>query len=170
LEEHSLPQFLYTLENFGISQWIRDTPSLFGFWFILAVHAIGMAMLVGGSTIIALRILGIARDLPIAPLKGLSRIIWAGFWIQFVSGGLLLLSYATKSLTNYDFYLKMVLIAAGLAVTQIMMKRVFGDSGASDAELMARGKVLAVASLLLWLGTVTSGRMLAYTYTYVLYP
>jgi hypothetical protein len=166
----ALPQFLQTIEATGISSWVRDSPSFFGFWFILSVHAIGMALLVGASVVIDLRILGVARDLPLAPLKKLFTVLWAGFWIQFLSGGLLLIAYPTKSLTNIDFYVKIVLIVLALVITQMLKNRVFNDSGLSEADMMAKGRALAVWSLIFWFGVVTTGRLLAYTYTHVTYP
>ena len=100
------------VEESGLSVWIRDSPSIFAYWFILSFHALGMGMAVGASVVIDFRILGVARDLPLSPLKGLYRIIWAGFWIQVVSGILLLIAYPTKALTNPDFYIKLMLIGA----------------------------------------------------------
>ena len=161
-----LPQFIETIEQSGLSNWVRGDT----FWFILSVHAVGMALLVGGSAIIDLRILGVARDLPIAPLKRLYGLIWTGFWIQVLSGVLLLIGYPTKSLTNIDFYVKLGLIALALIITQMLKSRIFGDSTLSDIEMMAKGKVLAGFSLLFWFGVVTSARLLAYTYTCVSYP
>ena len=165
-----VPQVFQTLESSALSTWIRDSPSLLGFWFILAVHAVGMTLLVGASTVIDLRILGVARDLPLTPLKKLYGIIWTGFWLQVVSGSLLLIASPTKSLTNLDFYLKMLLIALAVIAMQMIKKRVFSESSLSDAERMANGKALATWSLIFWAGAVTAGRLIAYTYTYVSYP
>src|SRR5438105_7705735 len=82
----AVPLIFKTIEESGLSSWIRDSPSIFAYWFILSVHALGMGLLVGASVVIDLRILGVARDLPLAPLEELYRIIWIGFWIQVVSG------------------------------------------------------------------------------------
>ena len=166
----AVPQIFQTIEASGLSTWIRDSPSLLGFWFILAVHALGMTFLVGGSAVIDLRILGVARDLPLAPLKKLYGIIWAGFWLQAVSGTLLLIASPTKSLTNLDFYLKILLIALAVAAMQMLKKRVFGDSSLSDADRVAKARPLAAWSLIFWAGAVVAGRLLAYTYTYPSYP
>ena len=165
-ETTSIPHFFLTIEESGLSMWVRDNP----FWAILSVHALGMAILCGASLIVALRLLGIPRDLPLAPLKRLYSYIWVGFWIQVVSGMLLLIGYPTKSLTNLDFYLKIILIAAGMVVMVMLKKRVFGEAGISEADMMSRGKTMAILSLVFWLGVITSGRMLAYTYTYISYP
>jgi len=161
-----IPHFFQTIEESGLSMWVRDNP----FWAILSIHALGMALLVGASTIIDLRILGVAKNLPIAPLKRLYGVIWLGFWIQVISGALLLIGYPTKSLTNVDFYLKLVMIAAGMVVMVMLRKRVFSDPGMSETDMMLRGKALAVCAILFWVGAVTSARLLAYTYTYISYP
>lgn len=162
----SVPLFFKTIEESGLSMWVRDNP----FWAILSLHALGMAMLVGASMLVALRVLGIPQGLPIAPLKSLYSYIWVGFWIQIVSGMLLLIGYPTKSLTNYDFYLKLIFIVAGMVAMVMLKKRIFTDPGLSEKEMMSRGKALAVWSLILWAGVVTTGRMLAYTYTHISYP
>src|SRR6185436_11565468 len=140
--------------------WIRDSPSIFAYWFILSLHALGMGLLVGSSVVIDLRILGVARDLPLAPLKGLYNIIWIGFWIQIVSGALLLIAYPTKALTNPDFYVKLTLVGLGIAVMQMLKKRVFSASGLSESDMMRKGKALAAWSLVFWAGAVTAGRLL----------
>jgi uncharacterized membrane-anchored protein len=87
-----------------------------------------------------------------------------------VSGVLLLVGYPTKSFTNPDFYLKIVLIGLGMFVMQKLRKRVFGDPGMSESDMMIKGKALAVWSIIFWIGVVTSGRMLAYTYTCISSP
>jgi hypothetical protein len=161
-----IPKFFMTIEETGLSTWIRNDP----FWAILSVHALGMAILVGACTVIAVRILGFSRDLPLMPLQRLYGFIWAGFWIQFVSGMLLLIGYPTKSLTNWDFYLKLVLIAVGMVLMSMIRKRVFRDATLSETEMMMRGKVLAACSLVVWFAVVTSARILAYTYEHILYP
>ena len=165
----AIPMIFQTIEESGLSVWLRDSPSVFAYWFILSLHAVGMGLLVGASVVIDLRILGVVRDLPLAPLKDLYRIIWTGFWIQAASGTLLLIAYPTKALTNPDFYIKLTLIAFAVTAMQVLKKRVFGDSGLSESDMMMKGKALAVWSLVFWVGAVTAGRLLAYTYSYLKY-
>src|SRR5438094_9390173 len=154
----AVPIIFQTIEETGLSVWIRDSPSIFAFWFILSVHAIGMGLLVGASVVIDLRILGVAKDLPLSPLKGLYGIIWTGFCIQVISGTFLLIAYLTKAFTNLDFYIKMTLIGLAVVVMQVLKKRVFGDSTLSDSDMMRKGKALATWSLVLWTGAVTACR------------
>ena len=162
MEFHSV---FKAIEETGLSVWIRESDSWFAFWAILSVHAIGMGILVGACVLIDLRILGLAPDLPLAPFKRFYSFIWVGFWIQVASGILLLVGYPTKSLTNLDFYLKLLFIAVALVVMQKLKNRVFTDATLSEAVMMARGKSFAIFSILLWVGAITAGRMLAYTYS-----
>ena len=153
------------IEETGLSVWIRESDSFYSFWLILSVHALGMGLLVGASVVIGLRILGMAPDLPLAPLQRFYRYIWVGFWIQVASGILLLIAYPTKSLTNPLFYLKLTLIGLALVTMQMLRNRVFTDSSLTEAAMMAKGRVFAIWSLVFWVGAVTAGRLLAYTYT-----
>ena len=150
------PVFLQTIEQSAVSTWIRDTPSLFGFWFIISLHAIGMGLLVGASAVIGLRLLGVASELPLSILKRLYPIVWTGFWLQVVSGTVLLIGYPTKSLTSPAFYVKLALIAAAMVVMVRIERR--------------PGRQLAILSLVLWFGAITAGRLIAYTAAYTMYP
>jgi len=164
------PVFLRSIEASSFSTWLRESDSVFGFWFVLTWHAIGMVLAVGASAVIDLRILGVVPDLPLAPLKTLFRFIWIGFGIQVTSGLLLLIAYPTKALTNADFYLKLVLIGLALTTMQRLKNRVLSDPSLTEAAMMVNGKVFATWSLIFWIAAVTAGRLLAYTYTYLTYP
>ena len=162
------PAFLETLEGTALSTWIRDSTSIFGFWFIISFHALGMSLLVGASVVIALRLLGVARELPLPILNRLYPIVWTGFWIQIVSGVLLLIGYPTKSLTAPVFYTKLAFIAAAMVVMVRLRKNL--PSGIDDAPVAAAMRSLAGWSLALWFGAITAGRLIAYTAKYATYP
>jgi hypothetical protein len=164
-----VPQIFDVIEHSGISTWIRETDSLFGFYFILAFHTVGLAMLVGANTLVDLRILGFGSALPLRPFKKYFPIMWWGFWINCISGIFLLIAYPTKAFTNPMFYLKLLCIAAGVVVMQRIRTRVFTDSGLADREMATRGATLAKWSVAIWVFAIVSGRLLAYTYTYLFY-
>jgi hypothetical protein len=165
----AVPWFLKTIEETCLSVWIRESPSIFAFYGILTVHTLGLVLLVGLNAVVSLRLLGAVRGLAVSPLKNYFAFMWMGFWLNFASGVLLLVAYPTKSVTNPLFYVKLLLIAAGLILMQRMNATVFGDPGMSDAAMETQGRRLAIASLAVWLGTITAGRFLAYTYRYLLY-
>jgi hypothetical protein len=90
-----------------------------------------------------------------------------GFWLNAITGLLLLLAYPTKALTNPVFYLKLFLIALAMFDTSLIRKHINRESTDLDTGVWARGKFLAFASLVLWAGAVFAGRLLAYTYKYL---
>ena len=87
--------------------------------------------------------------------------LWFGFWLNAASGVVLLVGYPTKALTNPVFYGKLICVALGVAMQMWIRRRVLND-GAQPVPV--RGRMLAVASLVLWAAAITSGRFLAYTY------
>jgi hypothetical protein len=164
------PTFLRSIEDSGFSTWLRESESPFAFYFVLLFHTFGLALLVGANAVMDLRILGVAREIPLAPLKRLFRIMWIGLGINAFTGVLLILAYPTKALTNPVFYTKLTLIALAIWIIRLLRDRVFGDASLDETAMMARGATLAKWSLFLWVGAISAGRLLAYTYRYLTYP
>jgi hypothetical protein len=164
------PMFLQAIESTSFSTWLRESESPFAFYFILLFHTFGLALLVGANAVVDLRLLGVARAIPLAPLKRLFRIMWIGFAMNAVTGVLLVIAYPTKSLTNPDFYIKLALIGFAIWVMQKLNRQVFENSSLTEADMMARGATLAKFSIFLWFGAITAGRLLAYTYKYLTFP
>lgn len=155
------------LESTSLSVWTRESTSVFAFPAILSAHAIGMGLAAGVSVVLALRLLGAVRNIPPAPLRAAAPIFWCGFWLNAASGLLLLLAYPTKALTNPVFYVKLLSIAAAVAISTGLSRRL--DRQPFDAALVARqGRILAAMSLLAWTTAIFAGRLLAYTHTRVL--
>ena len=157
--------FLTWLESTALSVWMRESLSVFAFPGILAMHTIGMGIVAGMNGAIALRILGVAPQVSLFDMKRFVPAIWFGFWLNAISGVLLLIGYPTKALTNPVFYTKLLLIALGLVVFKVIRRRVFRDPTVGAGPLPASLTKLAVASLVCWAGAITTGRFLAYTYT-----
>src|SRR5437879_3426176 len=63
--------FLKGLEESGLGTWVRQSNSLFAFPGILFCHTLGMALVAGTSTLISMRILGIAPEVPMQALDRL---------------------------------------------------------------------------------------------------
>ena len=168
----NIDPFLAWVESTALSQWVVGSPSMFAFPGILTLHAIGMGFAVGISAAIDLRILGVAPKVPLRELRRFLPILWAGFWLNAVSGVLLLIGYPTKALTNPVFYLKLTLIAVAMVLLVRISRQVFATgSGASlspldplDQPISSKLRNLAIASLICWSGAITAGRLLAYTY------
>lgn len=155
-------QFLEALEQSSFSVWVRESPSIWAFPVILLLHTIGMALCVGVSAGISMRILGLAPGLRLASMERFFPILWFGFTVNAVTGTILVMQDATNKLTNVDFYVKMVFIALALVNLRMQKTRVFRDPNVDRGPLSANARVLAITSLFFWLGAITAGRLLAY--------
>jgi hypothetical protein len=155
--------FFVWLEATSFSIWLREAPSIMVFPFILILHTVGLAFLVGANIAIDARVLGAARGVPLLSMRRYYRAMWAGFWVNAASGVLLLIAYPTKALTNPVFYLKLAVIAAALMLAQAIRRHMFQGSVAAGVRAPAALKLLAAVSLACWVVAITAGRFLAYT-------
>lgn len=154
--------FLHWLENTDFPTWVRTSSSIWAFPVILLIHTIGMGLCVGVSAGIDLRILGFAPSLRLAPFEKYFPILWLGFWMNAVTGTILVMQDASAKLTNLDFYIKMIFIALALINLKMIRSRVFRDPQIDRVPFSTNAKVLAASSLFFWVGAITAGRLLAY--------
>ena len=159
----SIDPFLVWLESTALSEWVVGSPSMLAFPGILALHAIGMGLAAGLAAVLDLRILGVARGVPLVEFRRFQPVLWGGFWLNAVSGVLLLVGYPTKALTNPVFYLKLLLIAVAM-VLFVRIDRLIRTGDATAPPTAQTLRRLAIVSLLCWSGAITAGRLLAYTY------
>lgn len=128
---------------------------------ILDLHFFGMALLMATVGILDLRIMGFAKDIPLAPLH--QFIPWAlvGLGINIVTG--MALFMGSPALYNFDaaFWLKMLslmLLGANVAVFYLtgIFEGVEQVGPGQNASVSA--KVIAVSSLILWAAMIAFGR------------
>jgi hypothetical protein len=153
---------LDALENTWLSTMLRDSPNVFLYPTILAFHTLGLAFFVGISTAIALRILGVAPDIPLAPFKKLYPLMWLGFFFNAVSGLLLLIIEPTKFLTMVDFYIKLLAIAGAVYCNRWLYVRRFRSPVDAEPPVLASERFAAAAILCFWAAAITAGRLTAY--------
>jgi len=155
--------FLEWLESTWLSTTLRDSPNIFLYPTILAFHTLGLAFFVGISSAIALRILGVAPEVPLAPFRKLYPVMWIGFVFNAVSGLLLLIIEPTKFLTMVDFYIKLLAIGGAVYCNRVLYVRRFRNPSAVDPNPLPAGdKALAGLILFLWAASITAGRLTAY--------
>ena len=155
--------FLDWLEHTSLSTTLRDSPNVFLYPTILAFHTLGLAFFVGISTAVALRVLGVATALPLAPFRKFYPVMWLGFAVNAVSGTLLLIIEPTKFLTMVDFYVKLVAIAGAVVCNRVLYVRHFRNPAPIDpSPLPASDRTIAVATLFFWAAAITAGRLTAY--------
>jgi len=158
--------FLGWIETSTLASWVRGETidTTFVFPVVVTLHTLGMGFLAGGSTAIDLRILGLARNIPLTGMRRFLPLLWLAFAVNAVSGVLLLIAYPTKALTNPVFYVKVGLIALAVWLLHRVGVVVLRAPNVDQQLLTARAKLLAAASLASWIALITAGRLLAYTH------
>lgn len=158
-------ELLVWLESTALATWVRESSSLWAYPGVISLHAVGLAVMVGLSVMIDLRLLGFAPGLPLAGMRSLNRWIWIGFWVNAISGLALLIASATTLLLNPLFYAKMGLIALSMT-TVILINRAAFPPGTTSNVVTRRARTLAITSIVLWAATTTTGRLTAYLGNY----
>lgn len=158
---------------FVICQWLEQTAigttireSLWLFPIIETVHIFGIILLVGATSILDLRLMGLAfRDESVSKLAG-RFIPWAlaGFLIQVTTGLLLFSSEATKMYANAGFKLKMILIAIAGINALVFHSVAYQSVGKWEHDPVGplSARAAGLISILLWFGIVAAGRWIAY--------
>jgi hypothetical protein len=149
-------EFLVWVESTGLATWVRESPSLLAYPGILFLHTIGLALLVGASTFVSLRLMGRGSEMPLPPFESFFLVMWAGFWINALSGAALLIADATTKMTNPVFFIKMGFVLLAVITMMMIRRRIFRKQTTQGATF------LALASLVLWTGAITAGRLMAY--------
>jgi hypothetical protein len=120
-------------------------------------------VLVGSIVALDLRLLGLGRAIPVQPmarlLLPLSRF---GFLLAISMGFLLFSADASHVVRNPAFQTKALLIAAALVTVAIAHAGPWRRVAHWGTEVPGSAKVTALLSLVLWLGVVSAGRLIAY--------
>ena len=155
-------QFFAWLEKLPFSQAI-----LAGTWLhplLLVGHSIGMGAVVGIIFILDLRVLGYAPSVPLDVFRRLVGVGWAGFTLNALTGVLMFMAYATTLVGNWTFDVKIVcIVAGGISLWLLAGALRDVDPLAPGVVFSRRAKLLAVVTMLFWLGAIATGRLIAYT-------
>jgi hypothetical protein len=158
---------------YEVCQWLENTlagvsirESLWLFPIIETIHIFGIILLVGSTSILDLRLMGLAFKQDTVPMLG-KRFLpwaWAGFAIQVVTGFLLFSSEATKMYGNRGFQIKMLLIVAAGINALVFHAVAYKSVGAWEKDPVAPlpARLAGTLSILLWFGIVAAGRWIAY--------
>jgi hypothetical protein len=127
-------------------------------------HFLGLCLLVGAIGTFDLRLLGMARRVPIAALHRLIPFGLLGFAINIATGSLFILTEPDQYIYNPSFHLKLLFMTIGGLNASLFYltsyRRVFRPDAPLDAP--GRAKVIAAISLCAWIGVITAGRLLTF--------
>ena len=153
------------MEGSALGVFMRDS-SLWTYPIVNLAHILGIASLFGATLIMDLRLLGVWRRVPLAPLTDATvPVAKAGFVVAATTGVALLATKATEYDGNPYLLIKFAAIALGL-VNVFVLNLLPAWRARRERELsQAEGRWLAVmggTSLACWLAAVTAGRLIAY--------
>ena len=137
------------------------TASKWWWAFMMDLHFVGLALLIGTVGFLNLRILGFAKQVPIGSVHRLVPWAMAGFGLNLVTGVLAFTGMDQYYTYNWAFWLKMLAIMLlGLNVAAFYLTGAFesvkGLGPGEDAPPLA--KLIAAISLFLWFAVITLGR------------
>jgi hypothetical protein len=153
---------MHTVEATGIGRFMRE--SLWAYPVTEAVHIAGLALLFGSIVVVDLRLLGLGRRVPLRALVDFA-VPWSllGFLLALCTGLMMFTAHAAEFLVQPVFMLKMGLVlAAGVNAAVLHTGPLRQAEPSPGAAPPPRVRWAAVLSILLWLGVIACGRLLAY--------
>lgn len=160
----AIADLLIGLEQSALGEAVRTTPRLYPV--LMALHVIGIAMLLGPALAMDLRLMGVARRaVPVTlAMRCLMPICHAGFGLVALTGLAMFLAVAYTVGTSTAALWKLGLIAlAGLNIL-FFHRGVYRSVGRWNLNTSppALARFAGAVSLLSWVGAVFAGRFLAY--------
>ena len=132
------------------------------FWaFLMALHFIGLALIVGTVGILDIRILGFLKQLAAGPLHRFIPWAMLGLAVNILTGLLAFIGQPENYIASIAFWLKILaLLLLGLNAAVFYMTGIFGRieslQAGEDAPISA--KLVAASALFLWFAMITFGR------------
>jgi hypothetical protein len=153
---------LESIETTQLGLWLRESPSVWAFPMVLTLHTVGLAVLIGASWVLDLRLLGIGRHVPLSAFRWVFPTVAVGLVVNLLTGVLLFIKNASTWGVALPFFVKMALVVASVA-TLLPIRSIVMRSNDEQLDAGGNARMLAVASILAWSAAVTAGRLLAYT-------
>lgn len=145
------------IESSALGSFVRE--SAWAYPLANITHLLGMILLIGGIGLLDLRIVGAFRSLPLMLLsRTLTPVGLAGLTLMLLTGPLLFATDAVALSRSSIFTWKLGLIVLALGNAAIF--RQCWKGGTNEPPMVLR--IMAGASIVLWLGVAGLGRLIAY--------
>ena len=164
LESMALDALWALVASWPGARWLQASGTAY-VW-VSAAHILGLAGVLGGIAALDLRLLGVFKAVPLAPLLATApRVAGWGLALALVSGAWLFSVRPADYAGNAAFQIKLLLVAAALLnlVWQHRAKAWAGVAQVAAGQLPASAvRWRAGLSLLLWGATVLAGRWIGF--------
>jgi len=113
---------------------------------------------------VALRVLGLIRaDEPLADVwRRFAPWFWSALCVMAATGLVLSISEPIRQVSALSFWLKMSLLAVGIVSALSFGRAIRNATGATNPVSSGKARVVAVATILLWVAIMFLGRWIAY--------
>lgn len=145
-------EFATWLRETPLSLMVRGTPWVIPM--VQVIHLIAIALIIGSALVSNLRLAGIlASDVEVGPvLRRHLPWLWAALALSLLTGLIMATGRPDRLIGNPVFAVKLVLLPMAALVT-ILLPRLYPKGSA---------KMLALASLSLWIAVIACGHWVAY--------
>ena len=154
-------EFLAYLEASAFSEWVL--LSMLGFPTLIALHSIGMAVAVGLSLMVTLRLHQIFVGIKLQLIPRLLDIAVLGFVLNLITGLALFVSRGPEYILSVVFLIKMLLVIISAMILFWLRQHLKPRSVTAEISV-ADGvtRTMSVVSTVTWFGAVVTGRLIAY--------
>lgn len=147
---------LEALDQMALARALRT--SIYVYPLVNALHVLSLGALVTSALLMDARVLGLGRRVPLADAIALLRPVAIGaLALAVISGALLFIVQPLAYAANPVFLVKLGLL--GLALANAAAFVLMGRHDEPDAPLT---RAMAIASILLWLAILLSGRLIGF--------
>lgn len=152
---------LGALESSAPAELLR--ASRYAYPLVNAAHIMALAALFGSILALDLRLLGLFRTVPIAPLaQVLPRVAASGLAVALLTGLALFSVQPFDYLAQPVFALKLALIVVGAGHAVLLHRTSGWRQVLAGGSVSTRLRLSAAGSLALWTGAIVAGRWLAF--------
>ena len=152
-------EILAALERSAVATWVREGSTIWAYPTILTLHTMGLAVLVGANAAFDLRVLGVGRQIPLAPIAWLFPAMWVGFGLNAITGAMLFSADPIEKGTTTLFMVKLAIVLVGVVLIPLLRRAVYGGPAIAVTPM---AKTFAAVSLLMWTAATVTGRWMAY--------
>jgi hypothetical protein len=158
IDKNSFIPLFQWFSEFKVAKAIAE--STYAFAIIEVFHLFGIVLLLGGATVMSLRLLNLMwRDRPVSMVaRELGWFTFIGLMAMLISGVLMFASNTQKYFASIPFWWKMLFFWGGVAFHFTMYRKVTR----SDNTGLILGGLTAVLALTLWYGTGILGRAIGF--------
>ena len=155
------------LSQSQLNAFFSDTTRL-ETWLIIplsqSLHILGIAIVMIAVGMLNLQLLGfrVTRQSFAEQTARWMPWIWTAMAILLVTGVVQTIAEPTREIMNYTFRIKMIMLAIVLSITVAYRLQVTKDPNYWSGERQGLAYSLASLSLVLWLGIIAAGRLVAY--------